>query len=213
MTGRRLRWLGAFFVGALVCLSLVMRAGAGDATGSRVPSGLRSPSIAPLPVPAGFPPAKAARFRAMDRLRQRAAATPATAPSQGSVAAGLTSGILGLHDGGPFSPSQFVGTNLWNGRVRGRWLVVQAGGVPVGAPGALPPGPASASRTQAGVFVYWRGVAPSSAAPSRVVGVIRAPDRPVGQLVVDSVRGGVLRLSLAGTGRVYRFSVATLRFL
>jgi hypothetical protein len=192
---------------------LGLRSGAGEATGSRPLSALRNPSTAPLPVPSGFPPAKAARFRAMDRLRQRAASIPAAQPSQDSTTAGLTAGILGLHDGGPFNATQFAGTNLWNGARHGRWLVVQAGGVPAVAPGSMPPGPAGASRTKAGVFVYWRGIRPDASTASRVVGVIRAPGHPAGELVVRSVRGGVLALALAGTSRVYRFDPASLKFV
>jgi hypothetical protein len=211
MTPRRLAILAGACV--LLAVALALRSGAGDATGSRLLSALRNPSTAPLPVPSGFPPAKAARFRAMDRLRQRAASIPAAPPSQDSTAAGLTAGILGLHDGGPFSASEFIGTNLWNGPVHGRWLVVQAGGVPALAPALMPPGPAGASRTRAGVFVYWRGLRPDASTASRVVGVIRPPGHPTGELVVRNVRGRVLELSRAGTSRVYRFDVATLRFV
>ena len=190
------------------CLTLVSLAGAGRATGSRELSALRSPSIEPLPLPFAMPADKAARFRAMDRLRQRAAATPATPPAQSSTAARLTAGILGLHDGGPFTPSQFSGTNLWNGPVRGRWLVVQAGGVPVSGPTAGGP----IARATAGVFVYWRPLAPDSSAPAQVVGVIRAPGHPAGELVAERERGDELTLSLSGSGRLYRFDLTRLRF-
>jgi hypothetical protein len=208
VSGRRALLIAVLAAAFAGCSALVSLAGAGHATGSRELSALRSPSIAPLPLPFAMPAAKAARFRAMDRLRQRAAAIPATPPTQGSTAAGLTAGILGLHDGGPFSPSQFLGTNLWNGPVRGRWLVVQAGGVPVGAPIASVP----FSRARAAVFVYWRPLAPDSSAPARVVGIVRAPGHPVGELVAERERGGVLTLSLARSGRVYRFDLRRLGF-
>jgi hypothetical protein len=205
----------AVLVGAcvLAAAQLGLRSGAGEATGSRLLSALRNPSTAPLPVPFGFPPAKAARFRAMDRLRQRAASIPAAPPSQDSTAAGLTAGILGLHDGGPFNATQFVGTNLWNGPLHRRWLVVQAGGVAALADGSMPPGPAGASRARAAVFVYWRGIRPDASTASRVVGVIRAPGHPAGELIIRSARGGVLEIALTGTSRVYRFDLARLRFV
>ena len=204
---RALLW--AVLAAALAgCLALVSLAAAGRATGSRELSALRSPSLAPLPLPFAMPADKAARFRAMDRLRQRAAAIPATPPARGSTAAGLTAGILGLHNGGPFTPSQFLGTNLWNGPARGRWLVVQAGGAPVSSPTAG----GRLLRARAGVFVYWRPLAPASSAPARVVGVIRAPGHPAGELVAKRARGGVLTLSLSRSGRVYRFDLTRLRF-
>src|SRR5437764_9717949 len=211
MMMRRLATLIAACV--LLAVTLVLRSGAGDATGSRALTALRDPSTAPLPVPSGFSPAKAARFRAMDWLRQRAATIPASAPSGSSTAAALTGGIIGLHDGGPFTPAQFLGTNLWNGRVGGRWLVVQAGGVPLLGSASMPHGPASAAHLKAAVFVYSRSTRPDSSASPRVFGVIRAPRNPTGELVVESVKGKSISLSLLGSRRVYRFNVATLRFL
>jgi hypothetical protein len=189
---------------------LVVSSGSGGATGSRALSADRHPSIAPLPPPFQMSAAKAARFRAMDRLRQRAASIPATPPSGGSTQAGLIAGILGLHDGGPFSSAQFVGTNLWNGPVGGHWLVVQAGGVPVSAPAAMPARPAD---LRAAVFVYSRSLRPDSSGPERVVGVVRAPGDPSGELRAVRFGAGVVRLSLSGSARVYRFSVRSLRFV
>ena len=151
----RLAALAAVLAGLLV-------AGSVSATGSKALSANRHPSIAPLPLPFPMPAAKAARFRAMDALRQRAATIPATPPTGGSTVAGQTAGILGLHVGGPFSPAQFVGTNLWNGAVRGKWLVVQAGGVPTSPPA----GPVIGRNVKAGVFVYWRAPQPTSSTPA-----------------------------------------------
>jgi hypothetical protein len=45
-----------------------------------------------------------------------------------------------------------------------------------------------------------------------VVGVIRAPGHPAGELVAERARGGVLTLSLSGSGRAYRFDLTRLRF-
>ena len=194
-----------------VALVLGLRSGAGSATGSRLLSALRHPSTAPLPVPSGFPAAKAARFEAMDRLRQRAASIPAKPPSSGSTGAGLVAGILGLHDGGPFGPAQFLGTNLWNGRVGNRWLVVQAGGVPTSTAATAPRAKAAAT-AKAGLLVYSRSLRVDSPRP-RVLGVIRAPGDPTGELTVDSVRGKLLELSLMGSRHTFRFDVAKLRFV
>ncbi len=201
----RVAALAAVLAGLLVAFL----SGSGSATGSRALSADRHPSIAPLPLPFPMPAAKAARFRAMDALRQRAAAIPATAPTGGSTAAGQTAGILGLHVGGPFSPAQFVGTNLWNGAISGKWLVVQAGGVPA----APPARPVIGRNVKAGVFVYWRSPQPTSSTPEHVVGIVRAPGNPRGALTVRRSAAGVLTLSLSGSGRIYQFSLRSLRFV
>jgi hypothetical protein len=77
----------------------------------------------------------------------------------------------------------------------------------------MPPGPASAAHTKAAVFVYSRSTRPASSAPPRVVGVIRAPGDPTGELVVRSAYGNMISLSLLGSRRAYRFDVKTRRFV
>ena len=112
-----------------------------------------------------------------------------------------------LTAGGPFRPSQFLGTNLWNGPVHGQWEVVQAGGVP--ASQALD---AASPSQEAGLFVYTRPPDPASATAPRVIG-IRAPrPDPRGMFTVRNVSGAVLTLTLSGSAKPYYFNVVSLQF-
>lgn len=206
------------------------------AIGSGIPAVMAGVRSAPnSPAPQGWPAAKAARMRAEDQLRQAAASRPllpppalptAAPPSSRSggiqqqsagnadggtaAAAGqasLTQGIVPLADGGPFRPSQFLGTNLWNGRVGAQWEVVQAGGAPVDqALGAASPA------ASAGLFVYTRSPDPASAAAPRVIGIRTPSPDPRGMFTVRAVSGNVLTLSLSGSRQPYYFNVVTLRF-
>lgn len=157
------------------------------------------------PVPGNWPAAKADRMRAEDQLRRAAAGRPLLPPQPARARgtpvpperAALTEGIVPLAGGGPFRPSRFTGTNLWNGRVGDRWEVVQAGGVPAAS---------------AGLFVYTRSPDPASSDAPRVVGVrVPSPARR-GLFTVRAVSGRMLTLSLSGSRTPYYFNVVTLRF-
>lgn len=182
-----------------------------------------------LPAPRDWPAAKADHMRAEDQLRQAAASRPLMPPpalpaapsaasaggiqqqSAGTAAsagqAGLTQGIMPLGNGGPFQPSQFLGTNLWNGRVGARWEVVQAGGIP-----ADPALGAASPAASAGLFVYTRSPDPASAAAPSVIGTRAPSPDPGGMFTVSAVRGTVLTLTLSGSRHPYYFNVVTLRF-
>jgi hypothetical protein len=185
--------------------------GAVSVAATSAPTAL-SPGTTPLPVPSGYSGAKVAMFNAEDQLRQQAAAgAPAPPPSTASDVE-LHAGILGLHDGGPFGPGQFVGTNLWNGPVNGEWLVVQAGGAPTVPPGSMPPGPDGAADAKAGVFVYSRSSDPYSTAAPVIHGVILPSNGPTGEFTVQSAQGDVLTLALSGSSATYTFNLQTLTF-
>jgi hypothetical protein len=155
----------------------------------------------PLPVPAGLPPAKAAAWIAADQARQRAAERAPRLPQGTPAPAQYHGGVLGLRDGGPFTPSQFVGTNLWNGPVGGRWMGVQAGGVPI------------AGGAEAAVYVYTEPLDPTAPAPPRVLGIFRPAGGPAGRLSVQDMKGDTLSLALAGSSTVYHFDVGSLTFV
>jgi hypothetical protein len=178
----------------------------------------------------GWPADKASRMESEDQLRQAAASRPLVAPSTPPAAApgglkresaagpaggaatadapaAMTAGILPLTSGGPFNASQFLGTNLWNGPVGGQWEVVQAGGVPVNR--AL----GAASPTKAGLFVYTESADPSSTAAPAVVGVRTPAAGPPGMFTVRSAAGDVLTLTVSGSGKLYRFDLATRQFV
>lgn len=122
--------------------------------------------------------------------------------------AALTQGIVPLADGGPFPPSRFLGTNLWNGRVGSRWEVIQAGALPADpALGAASPAAA------AGVFVYTRSPDPASPAAPQVIGVRTPSPAPRGMFTIRRINAGVLTLSLSASRKLYHFNAATLRFL
>lgn len=185
------------------------------------------PVPAPAPagpgVPTGWPAAKAAAMAAENQSRQAAAGRPVVAPAEiGSAGAGgkaiagtesqaaamapraaYTAGILPLTDGGPFGSARFVGTNLWNGPVGGRWEVVQAGGSPTDrALGGVSP-------TRAGLFVYTESPDPAVTAGRRVVGVLAPAADPRGSFTVAKARGNTLTLTLSGSRVPYYFNVAT----
>lgn len=183
-------------------------------------------------VPAGWPAAKAAAMAAENRLREQAAGRPVVAPdapdsavpatgAQAGAAAGTgaepqsaavapqaayTAGILPLTDGGPFGSAEFVGTNVWNGPVGGRWEVVQAGGAP--ADRAL----GSASPDKAGLFVYTESRNPAVSAGRVVAGVLAPSPDPPGQFTVARAAGDRLTLTLSGTRQRYYFDVLTRQF-
>lgn len=127
-------------------------------------------------------------------------------PAAAAPRAAYTAGILPLTDGGPFSSWRFVGTNLWNGAVSGRWEVVQAGGTP--AHRAL--GAASADR--AGLFVYTESTDPGTTAGRRTAGVFAPSPDPGGTFTVAKAAGGTLTLTLTGSRKRYFFDVATRTF-
>lgn len=158
-----------------------------------------------LPAAGPFGPAPSSRSEASSgspRI-QRQSAKSADSGAQAS----LGQGIVPLTAGGPFRPSRFLGTNLWNGLVRGRWEVIQAGGVPADQSlGAASPA------ARAGLFVYTRSPDPASAAAPRITGVRAPSPDPRGQFTVRTVHGDVLTLSLSGSPRRYHFNVVTLRF-
>jgi hypothetical protein len=194
------------------------------ALGAGVPAVMAGVHTVPASAsPPGWPAAKTAHMRAENQPREQAgsrplapppamapALTPQDAGPDSSSTAGsqsaLTQGVLPLTAGGPFTPSQFLGTNLWNGPVGGDWEVVQAGGVP--ADRAL----GAASPTVAGLFVYTRSPDPASSAAPKVTGVRVPGPRPSGEFTVRKATGGVLTLTLSGSGQKYFFNVATLRF-
>lgn len=211
-----------------IAVAAILLAGAGIGVGLSVPAVMAGTRSAPgLGVPRGWPAAKAERMGAENRLRRAAASRPLRPPpalpagprsrrdgrgprpqeaggtimAPGSQAA-LTPGIVPLKAGGPFAPSEFSGTNLWNGPVGGRWEVIQAGGIPSG----------SAGPDRAGVFVYSRSQDPASGAAPRVTGVRAPSSGPDGRFTVRRASGDVLTLSVPGPGRAYRFNVVTLRF-
>lgn len=221
MTGGGRRTLTAGGRTRLAATALVL-AGAGTAVAVNVPgAGAGTRSAPASSVPRGWPTAKAARLRAENRLRQAAARRPLRPPpalpgprpgravsgprlqdAGGTVTApssqaGLSAGIVGLEAGGPFRPSRFSGTNLWNGPVGGRWEVVQAGGTPSG---------------RAGVYVYSRSQDPDSGAPPRVTGIRVPPSGPRGRFTVRQSSADTLVLAVPGSGRVYRFNVVSLCF-
>jgi hypothetical protein len=181
---------------------------------------------------AGWPAAKASSMESEDQLREAAVGRPMVAPpttgpgeldpeaapdapaASGAPAAtapvppvAMTPGILPLTSGGPFNTSQFLGTNLWNGPVGGKWEVVQAGGVPVD------PADSAASPTRAGLFVYTESADPSSAAAPAVVGIREPAAGPKGMFTVLSTSGDMLTLTVSGSVQRYHFDLATLRFM
>lgn len=185
-------------------------------------------SAPPVPVPSGWPAAKASGLQAENNLRQAAAGRPlvapavpasgrwqAAGPSAGTAAgpaatatqAGLTPGILPLTAGGPFSSSQFIGTNLWNGPVHGQWEVVQAGGLPTH------PALGAASPTSAGLFVYTQPADPDAKAAPTVLGIRRPSPAVAGTFTVRTFADGVLTLSLSGSRASFYFDVATRQFV
>ncbi|MCL2583485.1 MAG: hypothetical protein FWE35_13640 [Streptosporangiales bacterium] len=208
---------------ARIAVAAIVLAGTATGAGLGVPAVMAGTRSAPRSAaPRDWPAAKADRMRAENRLREAAARRPLRPPpappagqssrkggrgplpqaaggtvTASSSQAGLTSGIVGLAAGGPFGPSQFSGTNLWNGPVGGRWEVVQAGGTPSG---------------RAGVFVYSRSQDPASGEAPRVAGIRVPPSGPEGRFAVRRADGDVLTLSAPGPGRAYRFNVVTLRF-
>jgi hypothetical protein len=117
-----------------------------------------------------------------------------------------TAGILPLTDGGPFSSAQFVGADVWNGPVGGRWEVIQAGGVPTN--GAL----GSASPAKAGLFVYTESADPSVTSGRRVTGILAPSPDPAGTFTVTKESASTLTLTLSGSGTPYYFDVATGKF-
>lgn len=221
----RVRSFNRARIAALAGLSVISLAGIGAGIPA-VMAGVRS--VPPAPVPRGWPAAKAARMRAEDQLRQAAASRPllpppalptassaelrqqaagphpASATSNGQVS--LTQGIVPLTAGGPFRPAQFLGTNLWNGPVGGRWEVVQAGGVPanraLGGSGPL----------RAGLFVYTRSPDPASAEQPKITGIRTPLPDPRGTFTVRKASGAWLTLSLSGSAKPFYFNVVTLRF-
>ena len=162
---------------------------------------LPPPALPPLEV--ASPPREPAAQSA-GRVPQRE--TAGGAVTDPGAQAALMPGIVPLTAGGPFSPSRFLGTNLWNGPVGGRWEVVQAGGVPAAGR------PADASAARAGLFVYTRSPDPASAAAPEITGVRAPSPDPAGMFTIRRARDGVLTLSLPGSRAPYRFTVATLRF-
>jgi hypothetical protein len=213
-----------------------MAAGYPAPTGYPAPAGPPAPGNGPVAVDGEVPDAavmangpavKEAALRAENRLRQAAAGRPLVAPGYASPAgpageshpgqgprsaaipapaAAHTAGILPLTAGGPFRSAQFLGTNLWNGPAGGRWEIVQAGGVPVDR--AL----GAASPEQAGLFVYTETSDPAAPAAPRIIGVRAPSPDPAGTFTVTSATGSLLTLTLSGSGAVYSFDVATLRF-
>lgn len=179
-------------------------------------------------VPAGWPAAKAAAMAGENQLREAAAGRPVVAPAApagpGSAGArqasagteqqsagvapqsSYTAGILPLTNGGPFDSSQFLGTNLWNGPVGGRWEVVQAGGVP--ADRAL----SAASPTRAGLFVYTEPANPAAASGQVVTGVLAPSPDPSGEFTVAKAAGSTLTLTLSGSRTRYYFDLVTRTF-
>ena len=131
----------------------------------------------------------------------------AVSAAESAPRAAYTAGILPLTSGGPFNSSQFLGTNLWNGPVRGHWEVVQAGGVPLDK--AL----GAASPTQAGVFVSTQSADPSAATAPVVRGVLAPSAAPAGTFTVKSVTGDILTLTVSGSSTLYHFDVVARRFV
>lgn len=206
-----------------IAAAAILLTGTGIAAGLNMPGVMAGTRSAPATaLPQGWPAGKTEHMQAEERLRQAAASRPLVPPPvlaagrparDGSRAplrqaaggtvrvseaqAGLTSGIVPLEAGGPFSPSEFSGTNLWNGPVAGRWEVIQAGGTPSG---------------RAGVFVYSRSQDPASGQAPRVTG-IRAPSSgPDGRFTIRRESGDTLTLAVPGSDRVYLFNVVSLRF-
>lgn len=177
---------------------------------------LPPPVLAPRDVAPPFPkpPGRATPGLAAQGLAapsRNHGATPQRGTGGGAMAdpgaqSALMPGIVPLSAGGPFSPSQFRGTNLWNGPVGGRWEVIQAGGVPAGGRSG------AASGTRAGLFVYTRSPDPGSAAGAEVTGIRTPSPDPAGLFTVQGARGDALTLSLPGSRALYRFDVVSLRF-
>lgn len=222
---------------AITGLAVTCLAGAGVVAAVGVPAVMAGIHTAPGPVaiPQDWPAGKAAGLRAEDQLREAAAGHPMVAPgslefgglqrqaaersaggrsaggrSAGTARdaqAGFTEGVIPLTHGGPFQPAQFLGTNLWNGPVGGRWEVVQAGGVPRDR--AL----GAASPTRAAVFVYTRSANPASLAAPDVRGVIAPAAGPAGKFTITKVTGNILTLTADGSGKgTYHFDKISLRF-
>lgn len=208
---------------ARIAATAILLAGTGTAAGLSMPgAGAGTRSAPAAVVPRGWPAAKAERMRAQERMRRAAAsrpllpppAVPAGRPARkgrpvplpqaggGTITAsgsqaGLTAGIVSLKAGGPFAPSEFSGTNLWNGPVGGRWEVIQAGGTPSG---------------RAGVFVYSRSTDPASGEAPRIAGIRVPSSGPHGRFTVRRASGDLLTLSVPGSSRAYRFNAVSLRF-
>lgn len=157
------------------------------------------------PAPPGASAAKAAVWAQADLSRQQAAYRPVRAPDVTPMKAQYVPGILPLHDGGPFSAQQFVGSNLWNGPVSGSWEVVEAGGVP----GSAGNGP---STKTAGLYVYTEGTDPSAQGPETVAGVLQPANAPAGSFTITSVSGSILTLSLSGSSSQWQFDTGTRQF-
>jgi hypothetical protein len=215
----------------VLCVAGVAGVGVGVPSVMAAQRSAPAPGAAPAPAAAqagpvseaGWPASKTAAMASENQLRAAAAGKPVVPPAEAgqpgttgtgtqqqaaAVAPGsaYTAGILPLTDGGPFTSAQFVGDNVWNGPVGGRWEVIQAGGAPTN--GAL----GSASPAKAGLFVYTESADPSATSGRRVTGILAPSPDPAGTFTVTKASGGTLTLTLSGSGATYYFDVATGKF-
>ncbi len=196
------------------CLRLASLAPAGTSAASQ--SGQGPAPCGPALLPSSerrLPPAKQAPLIRAECARLNNAGHTGPPPVDSPPAQHLA-GIVGLHWGGPFTKTEFQGTNLWNGPVDGRWMTVQAGGAPTpeGVKAIESAGLPAPGETTAAVYVYTTPLDPTAPGSPHVLGVFPAPGGPRGLLTVQGVQGDTLTLGLSGSSTLYHFDVATLAF-